>query len=138
MIAGIIVAAVGLAALVLGWGLGFGSLTDPGPGLWPAIVSVVLVVTGVVIAIRRPDDTEPFTRQVVAVLLAAASLAGYAAVIEYVGFEIPTVVLLALWLRFLGSEGWRVTAVVSVVATACAYGLFISLLGVPLPHLIGA
>jgi putative tricarboxylic transport membrane protein len=136
MIAGISALVLGVAGIVLGWQLGLGSLTDPGPALWPVAVSFVLVVAGAVIIFRR-EPAESFTRQALVVVLAAASLAGYAAVIEHVGFEIPTVLLLAGWLRFIGSESWRTTAVVSVVATACAYALFISALGVPLPHLIG-
>ena len=45
--------------------------------------------------------------------------------------------LLAAWLRFLGGEGWITTAVVALLATAVAYLLFITALGVPLPHLVG-
>lgn len=136
MIAGIAVALLGLVAGWLSLDLGIGTLTDPGPGLWPLIVSVLLSVLGVLIAIQR-EGTEPFTRQALFVGLGLISLAAYAAVIEHVGFEIPTIVLLAVWLRFLGNESWRTTAVVSVLATAGAYGLFITALGVPVPHLIG-
>jgi putative tricarboxylic transport membrane protein len=139
-IAGAIPVALGLATLLYALGLGFGSLADPGPGLWPSIVAVLLVLAGAVIAARArvARDTEAFTRGTAAAVIGAASLAVYTYLFELVGFEIPTVLLLALWLRFLGGESWRVTAAVSVLATAGAYALFITGLGVPLPHLIGS
>ncbi|GLZ34723.1 hypothetical protein Lesp02_69100 [Lentzea sp. NBRC 105346] len=137
-LAGVLPALLGLLAA---WGaiaLGLGSVTDPGPGLWPFVTAVLLLGTGIAIAVRPPDDTEPFCRGTAGVLLAVAGLGGYAAVIEHVGFEIPTVVLLAVWLRFLGAESWVVTVVVALLATTAAHLLFIAGLGVPLPHLFGA
>ncbi|GAB3807525.1 tripartite tricarboxylate transporter TctB family protein [Micromonospora zhanjiangensis] len=136
--AGAVPVLLGLVTIWLAKGLGFGTLTEPGPGLWPMLVAVLLVFAGVAImlGVRRAKDTEAFTRGTTVVVIAAASLAVYAFLFELVGFEIPTVLLLVLWLKFFGREGWRSTAVVSVVTTAAVYGLFIIALGVPLPHLI--
>ncbi|MEU5882393.1 tripartite tricarboxylate transporter TctB family protein [Spirillospora sp. NPDC047279] len=141
--AGAVPALIGLAALWPAVGLGLGSLTEPGPGLWPAFVAVLLVAAGAVIVrgaltARGTADTEAFTRGTAAVALGAASLAAYTFLFELVGFEIPTVLLLAGWLRFLGGEKWITTAVVAVLATVAAHLLFITALGVPLPHLIGS
>jgi putative tricarboxylic transport membrane protein len=138
-VAGAIPVALGLATLWYAHGLGLGSLTDPGPGLWPSVIAALLVISGaaIVVRARTARDTEAFTRGTTTVVIGAASLAVYAYLFELVGFEIPTAVLLALWLRFLGGESWRVTAAVSVLATVAAYLLFITGLGVPLPHLIG-
>ncbi|NUQ90863.1 MAG: tripartite tricarboxylate transporter TctB family protein, partial [Glycomyces artemisiae] len=63
-------------------------------------------------------------------------LAVYASLFEVVGFELPTLLLLFAWLRFLSRESWLTSAVVAVSATAVAYALFILGLGVPLPHII--
>jgi hypothetical protein len=52
-----------------------------------------------------------------------------------IGFEIPSVLVLALWLKVLGRESWLTTAVVSVTTTAVLYLLFVILLGTPLPRL---
>jgi hypothetical protein len=139
VVAGAIPILTGLVTLWPAVGLGLGSMTEPGPGLWPAFVAVLLFGSGIVIVGRgrRATDTEAFTRGTTGVAVGVASLAGYACLFELVGFEIPTVLLLALWLRFLGGEGWITTCVVSVLATAAASLLFITVLGVPLPHLIG-
>ena len=134
--------AAGLAALALGIAvaigardLGLGSLTDPGPGLWPLVVSGVLVIAGAAVAVRPGEGAEAIGREAGTVVLGCATLVAYAAVIGVVGFELPTVVLLAFWLRVFGGESWRMTVAVSVGATAVVYAVFILALGVALPHL---
>jgi putative tricarboxylic transport membrane protein len=138
MVAGALPILLGLCTLWLSRDLGVGTLTNPGAGRWPTIVGCLRVFTGaaIVLEARRDDDTEAFTRQAWAVGLGAASLALYAYLFELVGFEIPTIGLMVLWIRFLGRESWRTTAITAVVSTAAAYALFITGLGVPLPHLI--
>jgi hypothetical protein len=144
--AGAVPAAIGAVAAWLAFGLEIGSLTDPGPGLWPLIVAALLVACGVAIIVvalaaksfeaHPVNGTEAFTRGTVAVLAAAGALAVYASLFEVVGFELPTLLLLFAWLRFLGRESWASSAVIAVAATAGAYAVFILGLGVPLPHLI--
>ncbi|MCE7011280.1 tripartite tricarboxylate transporter TctB family protein [Kibdelosporangium philippinense] len=134
-VAGVPPILLGLVALWFAADLDFGSLTNPGPGLWPVVVSVVLVAAGIAIIVEARPDTEGFTRGAITVVIAAVSLGVYAYLFELTGFEIPTILLLALWLKAFGQESWLVTGIVSVVATAAAYALFILGLRVPLPHL---
>ncbi|MFC5752350.1 tripartite tricarboxylate transporter TctB family protein [Actinomadura rugatobispora] len=138
VVAALVPLAVGVVAAVMSWNLGVGTLPAPGPGLWPLLVSVVMVVLAALLVLRsRPrGDEEPFTKDVVTVAVAVVSLLCYAFLFELIGFEVPTLALLVLWMKGLGREGWRVTAAVSVVATAALYLLFITGLGVSLPHLI--
>ena len=112
-----------------------GSLTDPGPGLWPLIVSVVLVLTGAAVALRPGDDAEAIGREAWIVVLGCVSLVAYTLVIEVIGFEIPTIALLVFWLKVLGEEPWRTAVTVAVGATVAVYAVFILALGVALPHL---
>ncbi|SDD76047.1 Tripartite tricarboxylate transporter TctB family protein [Glycomyces harbinensis] len=137
-VAGAVPVVLGAAAAWLSLRLDIGTLTDPGPGLWPLIVSALLVATGIgiLVSARRAGGTEAFTRGAISVAAAAVALFAYASLFEVVGFEIPTLLLLAAWLRFLGRESWLSTALLSVGVTAAAYALFILGLGVPLPHLI--
>jgi putative tricarboxylic transport membrane protein len=134
-VAGLTALAIGIAAALAARDLGLGSLTDPGPGLWPLTVSAVLVITGAVVAVRPGDDAEPIGRDAWTVVVACLSLLAYTAVISTVGFELPTIALLAFWLRVLGGEPWRTTIVVSVGATVVVYAVFVLALGVALPHL---
>jgi len=136
--AGLVTLALGVAGMVLSLGYGLGSLTQPGPGLWPFAVAVAVTALSVAqIAFgRRAEDTEQFTRSSVLTGLGVLSLIGLAALLPVIGFEVPSLVLMVIWLRFLGGETWRMTAVISVVTVAAFYALFVLALSIPLPRLI--
>lgn len=136
--AGLVTLALGLAGTVLSLGYGLGSLTEPGPGLWPFAVSVAVTALSLAqIAFGRgAQDTEQFTRSSALTGLGVLSLVGLAALLPVIGFEVPSLVLMVVWLRFLGGETWRMTAVISVVTVAAFYALFVLALSIPLPRLI--
>ena len=138
VVAALVVLALGLAGAWLAYGYGLGTLRRPGPGLWPFIVSCLIVVLAVVLLVvgRHLDDTEKFTRSSLLVAVGAATFVALGFLLPVVGFEIPAVLLGIVWLRFLGGESWRSTIVISVLTTAAFYGLFLYALSVPLPHLI--
>lgn len=138
VVAAVAVLVLGLVAAVLAHGYGLGSLRRPGPGLWPFAVSVLIVVLAVVLlAVGRGfDDTERFTRTSLLVLVGAATFVGLGVLMPLIGFEVPSVLLAIVWLRFLGGESWRSTIVISVCTTAAFYVLFLYALSIPLPHLI--
>lgn len=130
--------AIGAAGAVLAYGYGLGSLREPGPGLWPFVVSVAIAGMSALLLVggRHLGDAEKFTRSSILVVVGAATFAAFGVLMPLIGFEIPAVALCVIWLRFLGRESWRSTAVVSVVTTAVFYLLFIYGLRIPLPHLI--
>lgn len=129
--------AVGVGGAVLSVGYGLGSPRSPGPGLWPFIISVV--VAGLALALlavgRHLDDSEAFTRSSVLPVVGIVTFVALGLLMPVIGFEIPSLVLCAVWLRFLGGETWRSTIVVSVVTVAAFYALFLYGLRIPLPHL---
>jgi len=129
---------IGVAGAVLASGYGLGSLREPGPGLWPFVVSVLIAGLSLLLLVvgRRLDDAEKFTRSALLVVIGAVTFAGFGLLMPLIGFEIPAVLLCVIWLRFLGGESWRSTVVVSLATTAVFYVLFIYGLRVPLPHLI--
>lgn len=128
---------IGVASLVYAMSLGVGSPTEPGPGLWPSVLSAALVATSVVLLIfgRRTEDYEKFTRRALAIVLGVVSLGLFVILFQRVGFELPTLLVFVFWLRFLGGESWRTTVLVATGATAAFYVLFIVVLGTPLPHI---
>jgi len=138
VVAALVVLSFGIAAGVLSYGYGLGSLRRPGPGLWPFLVAALIVVLGVVLlAVGRDlDDAEKFTRASYLVLVGGATFVGLGLLLPTIGFEIPAVLLGIVWLRFLGGESWRSTIVISVLTTAAFYLLFLYALSIPLPHLI--
>lgn len=122
----------------MSWDLGVGELADPGPGLWPLIVCVAMVLIGVVILIgaRHDTSTERFTAGVPGAVLGAVSLVVFSAVIELVGFEVATVAVAVVWLKVIGAETWRTSVLVGVLTAAALHLIFVELLSVNLPRLI--
>jgi hypothetical protein len=131
------VVVLGVAALVGATSLGVGRAEEPGPGTWPLLVSVVLVVLGgaLLLGVRRTSDAEKFSSSGWLVLAGLATMVVFVAVIESVGFEIPAALLCFVWLRFLGREGWRMSVITSLAVVAGFYLVFVAALAVPIPHL---
>ena len=120
------------------YGYGLGSMREPGPGMWPFIVSVVIATLSVLLLVvgRGLTDAEAFTRSSVLPVVGIVTFVAFGVLMPLTGFEIPALALCVIWLRFLGGESWRNTVVISVLTTAAFYFLFLYGLRIPLPHLI--
>ncbi|MEV0383828.1 tripartite tricarboxylate transporter TctB family protein [Nonomuraea sp. NPDC050643] len=136
--AALVALAVGVFGAVGSYALGLGRLTAPGPGLWPFAVSVVIVVLSAVLVVtgRGLQDTERFSRASLQTVVGVVTLVALAALLPVIGFEIPSLLLMFVWLRWLGKESWRSSIVISIGAVAAFYLLFVVLLQIPLPRLI--
>ena len=130
--------AIGTAGAILSYGDGLGTLRRPGAGLWPFAVSALIVVLSLVLLAvgRHLQDSEKLTRTSLLVLAGLATFVGLGLLIPAIGFELPALALCVVWLRFLGGESWRSTAVVSLATVAAFYVLFLYALSIPLPHLL--
>jgi putative tricarboxylic transport membrane protein len=130
--------AVGVGGAVLAHGYGLGSLREPGPGLWPFVVSVLITGLSMVLLVvgRGLTDAEAFTRSSVLPVVGIVTFVAFGLLMPLTGFEIPALALAVIWLRFLGGESWRNTAIIGVVTVAVFYLLFLYGLRIPLPHLI--
>jgi hypothetical protein len=133
----VVLGIIAVAGIIGSLSLGLGTPSAPRPGMYPFIVSVVLLVLVVVLAAvgRGAAGAEKFTNGSWAVFFGAATLVGLVLLIPVIGFEIPSVLLTFIWLRFLGKESWRMSILLSVVIVAAFYAFFVILVGVPLPHL---
>jgi hypothetical protein len=130
--------AVGVFGAVMASRLGLGRLTQPGPGLWPFAVSVVIIALSAVLVVvgRTARDAEKFSRSSLQTAIALVTLILLAAMVNTTGFEIPSVLLVFVWLRWLGKESWRTSIVISLATVAAFYAIFVVLLQIPLPRLI--
>jgi hypothetical protein len=137
VVAAVVVLVIGVAGAWLAHGYGLGTLRDPGAGLWPFVISLVVIVLSVALLVVGPrlDDTEAFTRSSLQVVVGAATLVPLGALMPIVGFEIPALLMCVVWLRFLGGETWRSTVVISIGTVGAFYFLFLYGLSIPLPHL---
>lgn len=130
--------AIGVGGMVLALGYGLDSLRRPGPGLWPFVVATVVTVLSAVLLVagRRLEDSVSFSRASVLPAIGVLTFVGLAVLMPVIGFEIPSLVLCVVWLRFLGGESWRSTVAVSVGTVTVFYFLFLYGLSIPLPHLL--
>lgn len=129
---------LGVTGAVLSYGYGLGSLSTPGPGLWPFAVSVGITIlgAGLLLVGRDLQDSERFTRASMLPVIGVITFVLLAWLMPLIGFEIPSVALCIVWLRWLGGESWRMSIAVSVGTVAAFYLLFLYGLRIPLPHLI--
>jgi hypothetical protein len=132
------VIALGAAVLAGAIALGPGTPAEPDSGTWPLLIGLLLTALGVALALRfrQEQDAEVFTRNSGLVLAGLGTMVVFVAAIETVGFELPSLALMAVWLRFFGHESLRSTALISVLATAGLYLIFVAALDVPIPHLL--
>ena len=135
--AAVVVALLAIGGIVGAVQLGIGSPEKPQPGMWPLIISVVmLVLAGALAAFGRgATDTEKFSGSSWLVMAGLATLVGLVALLPVIGFEIPSLLLTFVWLKFLGKETWRTSVLLSFIIVAAFYLIFVTALGVPLPHL---
>jgi putative tricarboxylic transport membrane protein len=125
---------LGAAALFGAFGLGLGELTQPGPGLWPFIVAVLLTgVAAVLVFIDPVEDYEPWTLGTVRIIAGLVGLGIFILLFQAVGFVLPAFLMLALWLRFFGDESWPWSLGLAAAGAIVMYLLFVQALGVPFP-----
>lgn len=120
--------------------LGLGTIKHPGPGFFPLICGICLVVfSGIwLFATRKDEDgeTQPFwgKGEWIRPLLAVIITSLYGAVMDGLGYIIATFLFLVIWQFVIEREKWLKTAIIAVVGTIVMYILFQYLLAVPLPE----
>lgn len=137
VVVGVIPLLVGAAGVLGSIQLGIGEFTDPGSGMWPLVISSVIVACSIALLIggRRFWDAEAFSATSLHVLYATASLIVYALALPYAGFEIPTILLVFFWMKVIGRERWPISIILPVAMTTALWLLFVLLLRIPLPRL---
>lgn len=113
-----------------------GSLTDPGPGFWPRVLIVGIIVGSLLgLVVDMKDGVERFELTSTARVLAGfVTLVVFTLMFEQTGSILAGFVFLMLWLKGLNGEGWRLSLAISVVAPLVSYLLFVVALGVRLPE----
>ena len=136
-------ALIALAALVLWHIQGFPAMPGQkfGPAWFPGLVAVGLGVCGVLLVRAGLRTHAPWVlfpqwmqrarprRAIAAMLLGVLA---YILLADRLGFHLIGALVLALWLRALGTS-WRATILVAVLATVVIHFAFYKALRVPLP-----
>ena len=133
---GALVALLGVAGVIGSRSLGTGSVSQPGPGTWPLIVSVALIGLGLLLVARARTAGfgEKFSADSWRVVAGLASMIAFTLLIGRIGFELPAALLAFFWLKVLGNEGWRSSVLGAVLMPAFFYLIFVVALKTNIPH----
>jgi len=117
-----------------------GSLSAPGPGLFPLGCGLIIATLGLFIFVRTfkyKDEEQSIWEQVTQwgnLVSIPASIIVYAFLIELLGFRLITFLWMAFICRTIGKMGWKGTVFTSLTTTVCAFILFQYFLGVRFPR----
>ncbi len=126
---------VGGYGVIAAYRLSLGELTDPGPGLWPFLVALLITATAAaLVLIDDPDDYEPWTRGTAYIAGGLVSLGVFIVLFKALGFLVPAALMLLLWLKVFAEEPWRWALPLAVGGALALHLLFVEALGVPFPE----
>ena len=130
---GLLLAAVALIFLVQAPRYTIGSLSRPGPGLFPAIVASLLLIIGIAIVVRSHFiEPVPFEFRFRNIALIAAGLVGFALVSEYVNMVAGIAVMATM--ASLASEDFSIPRTAVIIVVLCLVAVAMKKgLGVQLP-----
>jgi hypothetical protein len=130
---GLLLAAVALFFLVQAPGLTIGSLSRPGPGLFPLMVASSLLTIALVILVRsRFIEAVPFDFHFRNIALVAASLLCFAVISEYVNMFTGIAVMSTM--VSLASDDFSIRRAATIAGILCLVAFAMKrLLGVQLP-----
>jgi hypothetical protein len=139
--AGGVMALLGLGAAAKGASYSIGTLTDMGPGLFPVIVGMALVVVGGLIALSSPADAgghgeaPRLDLRVWIYVLGGAAL--FIVLGSYAGL-LPAIFLSVLVTAWADrSTTWRGSLVLAACVSAFGIALFVYVLHVQIPLIVG-
>ena len=134
-IGGVFLIIIGLVGAYCSQELGIGKISSPGPGLWPFVLSILIIVTSLVTIIseRKSEKFSLFSSESKDVLYGVILIAAYGFLFEILGLAICSLIFVFAWTKFLGKESWRISFAVSVVVTVVLYLVFIQALDLPIP-----
>jgi len=128
----IVLAIVAMVFASGGYGLGLWQDEMPSAGLLPFVTALLLLPLTLRIFCERPADETAFNRRPLGAVLL---LACYAATLPVLGFVIPTMIMITIWIKALDGQPLLSTATVAVILTLAGAFLFVKLLQVPMPLL---
>ena len=130
---GLLLAAVSLFFLVQAPALVVGSMSHPGPGLFPVIVASLLLFLALVMLVRsRLIEAAPFEFRFRNIALIAAALLAFALVTEFVNMLAGIVVMASI--ASFASPDFSIPRTATIAAALCVMAFAMKkLLGVQLP-----
>lgn len=135
---GVLLATVAISIAAAAYSLTYplGTVSNPGPGLWPTMGAILMVGSSITLLLReRPsEEYEPVSLNGLSVLAGMGLIIGSSAVLPATGLVISLALLITLWIKLLGRESWAIALVVGIVGAVVIYIVFDLLLGIPFPR----
>lgn len=138
LLSSLVVLGLSIAGMVLSVGLGLGTPAAPAAGMWPFVISfiaAVMAVAQIIIGRTGGRDGEKFSAMSWYAAIGFATLILMVVLMPVIGFEIPSLLLCFVWMRWLGGERWRSATIYSILIVAAFYAIFIAALGTTIPRL---
>jgi putative tricarboxylic transport membrane protein len=146
-----LILAIGLVFEIMALNMPRGRLSYPGPGLFPMIIGIFLIVTALGCFLQEilsrkkrsagpsasplpnQDSAPPDGRNVKKTFQLMASLIGYTLVLNTLGFVISICAFLVIAIRIFGYRRWFPALAMAIVIAGISYVSFVLWLKVPLP-----
>lgn len=127
---------LGVVFLVMSLQLPLGTFQAPGAGMWPMLVSVLLILTALFLLVTEHDgeDYESLTKRSLISVLGFLWIGTFIVMFATIGFTLASLIFSVVWLRFLARESWKFTLIASALFTIAFVLIFSVALGVPVPH----
>jgi hypothetical protein len=136
---GVMLIAIGVAAIVIARGYPFGTALRMGPGYFPTVLGAILVLFGLYLLVQglRRSDALEGNWSLRAFVIVPLSLVLFGVLMDRAGF-IPAIVVLIFGSAAAGTDFKLVeVALLTVVLTVFCIAVFIWGLGLPYPLLAG-
>jgi Tripartite tricarboxylate transporter TctB family len=133
--AGVLFALVGVAAIVLGSRYNLGTAARMGPGYFPRILGMLLIVLGGIIAVRalRLDGPAIPPWRWWSTLVVLGSVVLFGLIVNRVGLALSTVILIMLASSASSEFRWKEALISGAFLAVLAVGVFIIGLKLQLP-----
>lgn len=110
------------------------SLSEPGPGMWPAIVAGVMGISALLLIVRDiPEDYEAWNLQSARVIQGVVVLGAFVYFFDVLGFVPSALLILFIWLKFIARESWRLSLVLAIAGAFALNYIFVDVFAVPFP-----
>ena len=134
----VLMIAAGIAVCFVSWGYGFGTISRPGPGLYPFFVGLTIAVCAVLIlAFDRPAApaaSVPDLKVARTLILMTVTFGLWIAAMPLLGYVIVSLAATYAFCKILGLEGWRKPLAVAGGTAFFIYLLFDRWLYIDLPR----
>jgi hypothetical protein len=132
---GLLFIAVGATAIVLGSKYNIGSAARMGPGYFPRVLGILLIVLGSILALRAFKlNGSPISRwKWRPTLVVLGSVVLFGQIVQTVGLALSTVILIVLASAASHEFRWKEALIAGVALAALSVGVFIIGLKLSLP-----